>query len=32
MAYADQSQKDHDVLARAVKDGTLEAEFEEDRA
>jgi uncharacterized protein (DUF2252 family) len=32
MAYADQSEKDHDVLARAVKDGTLEAEFEEDRA
>jgi Uncharacterized protein conserved in bacteria (DUF2252) len=32
MAYADQSEKDHDVLASAVKDGTLEAEFEEDRA
>ncbi|HQZ18806.1 MAG TPA: DUF2252 domain-containing protein [Vicinamibacteria bacterium] len=32
MAYAAQSEKDHDVLARAVKDGTLEAELEEDRA
>jgi hypothetical protein len=32
MAYADQSEKDHALLDRAVKDGTLEAEFEEDRA
>jgi hypothetical protein len=28
MAYADQSERDHRLLARAVKDGTLEAEFE----
>jgi len=32
MAYADQNEKDHTALDRAVKKGTLEAEFEEDRA
>ena len=31
MAYADQSEKDHRLLDRAVKDGTLEAEFEEEK-
>jgi len=31
MAYADQSEQDHALLDRAVKDGTLKAEFEEDR-
>ncbi|MGE5358950.1 MAG: DUF2252 domain-containing protein [Bacteroidales bacterium] len=31
VAYADQNEKDHAALARAVKKGTVEAEFEEDR-
>ena len=31
MAYADQNEKDHTILDRAVKKGTLKAEFEEDR-
>ena len=31
MAYADQSEEDHRLLDRAVKDGTLEAEFEEEK-
>jgi uncharacterized protein (DUF2252 family) len=31
MAYADQNEKDHAVLSRAVKKGTLKAEFEADR-
>jgi hypothetical protein len=29
---SDQNEKDHAVLDRAVKKGTLKAEFEEDRA
>jgi hypothetical protein len=31
MAYADQNEKDHALLARAVEKGTLKAEFEGDR-
>ncbi|MCX5730627.1 MAG: DUF2252 family protein, partial [Deltaproteobacteria bacterium] len=31
MAYADQNEKDHAALARAVKKGTVKAVFEEDR-
>jgi hypothetical protein len=31
LAYADQNAKDHAALARAVKKGTVEAVFEEDR-
>jgi hypothetical protein len=31
MAYADQNEQDHAVLARAVKDGAVKAAFEEDR-
>jgi hypothetical protein len=30
-AYADQNEKDHATMGRAVKKGTLKAEFEEDR-
>jgi hypothetical protein len=30
MAYADQNEKDHATLARAVKKGTLQATFEEE--
>jgi uncharacterized protein (DUF2252 family) len=30
-AYADQNEKDHAALARAVKKGTVKAEFEEER-
>ena len=32
MAYADQNEKDHAAMDRAVKKGTLKAEFEADRA
>ena len=31
MAYAEQNEKDHAAVARAVKKGTLQAVFEEDR-
>ena len=31
MAYADQNERDHAALARAVKEGTVAAVFEEDR-
>jgi uncharacterized protein (DUF2252 family) len=31
MAYADQNEKDHAALDRAVKKGTVQADFEEDR-
>jgi hypothetical protein len=31
MAYADQNERDHAVMARAVKKGILKAQFEEDR-
>jgi hypothetical protein len=31
VAYADQNERDHAALARAVKQGKVEAEFEEDR-
>jgi hypothetical protein len=31
MAYADHSEKDRTILDRAVKEGTLKAEFEKDR-
>jgi hypothetical protein len=31
MAYADQNEKDHTILDRAMKKGTLKAKFEEDR-
>jgi uncharacterized protein (DUF2252 family) len=30
-AYADQNEKDHGVMERAVRNGTLKAEFEEDQ-
>jgi hypothetical protein len=30
-AYTDQNEKDHTILDRAVKNGTVKAEFEEDR-
>ena len=29
MAYADQNERDHDALARAVRQGKVETEFEE---
>lgn len=29
MAYADQNERDHDALARAVRQGKVEAEFED---
>ena len=32
VAYADQNEKDHAALDQAVRDGKLEAEFEEDQA
>jgi hypothetical protein len=31
MAYADQTERDHTVLERAVKKGIVKAEFEEER-
>ena len=31
MAYADQNEKDHAALARAVKKGQVEAVFEEEK-
>ncbi len=31
VAYADQNEKDHAALARAIRKGTLKAEFEEER-
>ena len=31
MAYADQNEKDHAALERAVRKGTVKAVFEEDR-
>jgi hypothetical protein len=31
MAYADQNEKDHGALERAVRKGALKAVFEEDR-
>jgi hypothetical protein len=31
MAYADQNEKDHAAVQRAVRKGTLKAVFEEDR-
>ncbi len=31
MAYADQNERDHDALARAVRQGKVEAEFEDNR-
>ena len=31
MAYADQNERDHAALARAVKQGKVKAEFEENR-
>jgi TRAP-type C4-dicarboxylate transport system substrate-binding protein len=31
MAYADQNEKDHAVMDRAIMKGTLKAEFEKDR-
>ena len=31
MAYADQNEKDHAALDRAVRKGTVKAVFEEDR-
>jgi hypothetical protein len=31
MAYADQNERDHAAIDRAVRKGTLKAEFEKDR-